>query len=122
LYLQDDDHGGIWDGDGDEQRAKLFKWVFRVNYKLSSRSFSTSTLRLIRDTGNVLYDRINTEDYEESQDDIQVVSEIADDIRGALLGFQVCNDGPYAAGATKSEHLNRWHSNGRYTTRTASLL
>jgi len=103
LYLQDDDDDGLWDGNGDEQRAKLFKWVFGVNYNLSSRSFSISTLRLIRDTGNVLYNRISTEGYEESQGDIQAVSGIADDIRDALLDYQVCNDRPYAAGV----QLNR---------------
>ena len=51
---------------------------------------------MIRDTGNVLYNRINTEDYKESQDDVQAVSEIADDIRDALLDYQVCSDKPYA--------------------------
>jgi len=47
---------------------------------------------MIRDTGNVLYNRLNTEDYKESQEDIQAVSEIADDIRDALLDYQVCGD------------------------------
>ena len=50
---------------------------------------------MIRDTGNVLYNRINAEDYKESQDDVQAVSEIADDIRDALLDYQVCSDRPY---------------------------
>jgi len=58
---------------------------------------------VLRDTGNALYDRINTEAYEEYQGDIQAVSEIADDIRDALLDYQVCNDRPYAAGV----RLNR---------------
>ena len=49
-------------------------------------------------TGNVLYDRMNTEDYEESQDDIQAVSRIAEDIRDALLDYQVCSDKPYVIG------------------------
>jgi len=46
----------------------------------------------------MLYHRINTEGYEESQDDIQAVSGIADDIRDALLDYQVCNDRPYGLG------------------------
>ena len=50
---------------------------------------------MIRDTGNALYDRINAEDYEESQDDIEVVSGIAEDIRDALLDYQVCRDRQY---------------------------
>ena len=97
LYLQDDDDR-ILDERWHEQRAKLFKWVFGINYNLPSRSFFTSTLRLIGDTGNVLHDRITTEGYEESQDDIQAVSRIAEDIRDALLDYQVCNDTPYATG------------------------
>ena len=98
LCLQDED-GGLWDENGHKQWAKLFEWVFEVNYDLPSRSFSTSTLRRIGDTGNALYNRINTEGYEESQDDTQVVSGIAEDIRDALLGYQVCSDKPYATGA-----------------------
>ena len=96
LRLQDDDDGGgLWDENGHEQRAKLFEYVFGINYNLPSRSFSTSTLGLIVDTGNVLYDRMSTEDYEESQDDIQAVYGIAEDIRDAILDYQVCSDEPY---------------------------
>jgi len=87
LCSQDDD--GRWDDNGHEQRAKLFEWVFGINYNLSLHSLSTSTLRPIRDAGNVLYNRINTEGYKESQDDIQVASGIAEDIRDALLEYQV---------------------------------
>ena len=97
LCLQDEDEE-LWDEDGHKQRARLFEWVFEVNYNLPSRSCSTSTLRRIRDTGNVLYSRINTEGYKESQDDIQVVSGIAEDICDALLDYQVCSDKPYARG------------------------
>jgi len=50
---------------------------------------------MIRDIGNVLYNRINTEDHKESQEDVQAVSEIADDICDALLDYQVCRDRPY---------------------------
>ena len=96
LYLQDDD--GLWDENGHEQRTKLFEWVFGINYNLPSHSFSTSTLRRIRDTGNVLCDRINVEDYGEFQEDIQVVSGIAEDIRDALLDYQVCSDRSNAIG------------------------
>ena len=41
---------------------------------------------------------MNTEDYDESQDDIQATSAIAEDIRDALLDYQVCSDEPYATG------------------------
>ena len=97
LRLQDDSDG-LWGENWHEQRVKLFKWVFKINYNLPSRSFSTSTLRLIRDVGNVLYDCINTEGYKESQDDIQIASRIAEDIRDALIDYQVCSDKPYATG------------------------
>ena len=94
LCLQDDDDEP-WDENRHEQRAKLFEWVFRINYNLRLRSFYTSTLRSIRDAGNVLYTRISIEGYEESQEDIQTVSQIAEDIRDALLDYQVCSNKPY---------------------------
>ena len=119
LRLQDDD--GLWDEIGHEQRAKLFGWVFVMNDNLPSRSFSASTLRLIKNAGNVLYTRINIEGYKESQDDIQAVSGIAEDVRDALLDYQVCSDKLYATGAQlKVGHLDRWDSNRQYTTRTVS--
>ena len=108
LQDDDDDDNGIWDGNWHEQRTKLFKWVFGINYKLPLRSFSTSTLRLIGDAGNVLYNRMNTEGYKESQDDIQAVSKIAEDIRDAILDYQVCNDKPYVTGVQlKLRHFDR---------------
>ena len=103
LCLQDNSGNGLWDEDEDKQRAKLFKWVFGVNYNPSSCLLFTSALRMIRDTGNVLYSRINTEDYKESQDDIEAVSGIAENIRDALLDYQVCRDRPY----TTVVQLNR---------------
>ena len=48
-----------------------------------------STLRLIRDDGNKLYNCINAQGYNESEDNIQAVSGIAEDIRDALLDYQV---------------------------------
>ena len=120
LRLQDDDDG-LWNENGHEQRAKLFECVFRIKYNLPSRSFSTSTLGLIVDTGNVLYDRMNTGDYEESQDDIQAVSRIAEDIRDALLDYQVCSDKLCVAGVQlKFGRFDRWHNNRQYTTGAAS--
>jgi len=59
----------------------------------------------------VLYNRINVEGYEESQDDIQAVSEIVGDIRDAILDYQVCSDKPYATGVQlKLERSGRWRS------------
>jgi len=46
----------------------------------------------------VLYNRMNTEGYKESQDDIQAVSRITEDIRDALLDYQVCSDRLYSTG------------------------
>jgi hypothetical protein len=98
LYCSQDDNDGLWGKNRHEQRAKLFEWVFGITYNPPPHSFSTSALRLIRNTGNVLYHRINTEGYNECQDDIQTASGIADDIRDALLDYQVCSDKPYTAG------------------------
>ena len=120
LRLQDADDR-LWDENGHEQRAKLFEWVFGISYNLPSCSFSISTLKLIRDTGNVLYNRMSTVGYKESQDDIQIASGIAEDIRDALLDYQVCSNKPYMTGVQlKLGCFDRWHSNRRYTTRTAS--
>ena len=120
LCLQDDDNDGLWDGDGDERQAKLFEWVSGVGYHLPLRSFSTSALRRIRDTGNALYHRITAEGYKESQDDVQAVSGIAEDIRDALLDHQVCNNKPYVNRVQlKPGHFDRWHNNRPYTTRAA---
>ena len=79
LCLQGDDDG-LRDENEYEQRAKLFEWVFGINYSLPSRLFSPSILRLIRDTGNILCNRISIEGYEESQDDVQVATGIAEDV------------------------------------------
>ena len=97
LCLREGDDG-LWDENWHRQREQLFWSVFGMNRNLPSRSFSTSTLRSIGDTGKVLYNRINTEGYEESQDDIQAVSRIAEDIRDVLLDYQVCRDRPCATG------------------------
>ena len=45
---------------------------------------------------------MSTGDYEESQDDVQAVSTIAEDIHDALLNYQVCSDKPYAIGCNSS--------------------
>ena len=52
----------------------------------------SSTLGLIRDKANMLRDRISVQDYKECQDDIQAVSGIAEEIRDALLDYQVGDD------------------------------
>ena len=62
MRLQDDGDG-FRNENWHEQRAKRFEWVLGINYSLPSRSFFISTLRLIRDTGNVLCNRTNTEGY-----------------------------------------------------------
>ena len=46
----------------------------------------------------MLYNRLNTEGYKESQDDIRAASEIVEDIRDALLDYQVCSDESNATG------------------------
>ena len=49
----------------------------------------SSTLKLIGDNGVVLYHRFNVEGYQECQGDILTVSGMAEDIRDALLEYQV---------------------------------
>ena len=121
LCSQDGD--GPRDENGHEPWTRLFEWVLGINYNPPLRSLFASTLRLIRDTGNVLYNRISTEDYKESQDDIQAVSGIAEDIRDALLDYQVCNNDPYVTWVQlKLGHIDSWHSHRRSTTRATSRL
>jgi len=99
----------------------MSEWVSGVDYHLPLRSFSPSTLKELRDAGDVLYNRIKTEGYKESQDDIQAVSKIIEGARDALLHYQVCSDRPYAAGVQLNQDtFDRWHCNKRYTNRTAS--
>ena len=61
----------------------------------------------------MLYDRINAQNHEECQGDIQAVSDIAEDIRDALLDYQVGGDKAYVAvGSLKLGHFDRCASNG----------
>ncbi|KAF9642781.1 hypothetical protein BDM02DRAFT_3124172 [Thelephora ganbajun] len=72
LCSEDDDDNGLCDENEHERRVKLF-----------------DTLRLVEDNGKVLYDRINAQGYRECQDDIQAASSMADDIRDAVIDYQV---------------------------------
>ena len=64
---------------------------------------------------------MNTEGYEECQDDIQAVSGIAEDIRDALLDYQVCTRKLYVIGVQlKLGCFDRWYNKRRCTTRIAS--
>ena len=64
---------------------------------------------------------MNTKGYEESQDDIHAVFGIAEDIRDALLDYQVCSYKPYATGVQlKLGRFDRWYNKKRCTPRTAS--
>jgi hypothetical protein len=75
---------------------------------------------LTRDNGNVLYNRISAKGYKECQNDILAVSGMAEDIRDALLDYQVCDDKAYAAALSlKLVCFDRWPSNRRYMTRIA---
>ena len=78
----------------------------------------SSSLRQIKDKGNLLYDRINFRDYVECQDDIQAVSGIAEDIQDAVIDYQVGRDEVHvAAMSLKSGSFDRWHSKKRYMNR-----
>ncbi|KAF9649817.1 hypothetical protein BDM02DRAFT_3260180 [Thelephora ganbajun] len=72
LCSEEDNDDGPWDEDEHEHRAKLF-----------------DALRLIGDNGNVLCNRINVQGYKECQDDIQAASAMADDIRDAVIDYQM---------------------------------
>jgi hypothetical protein len=68
----------------------------------------------------VLYNRISVQDYKECQDDILAVSGMAEDIRDALLDYQVGDNKTCAVVVSLTlGRLDRRPNNGRYTTRTA---
>ena len=80
-----------------------------------------STLRLIRDNGNVLYNRINAQGYKECEDDIQAASGMAEDIQDALLDYQVSDNNAHATvGKLRWEGVDRSPSKARYTIKIAS--
>ena len=69
----------------------------------------------------MLYSRISTQGYKECEDDIQAASGMAEDIRDALLEYQVSDNNTYAiVGKLKWECLDRSPSNARYTIKIAS--
>ncbi|KAF9645962.1 WD40 repeat-like protein [Thelephora ganbajun] len=72
LCSEEDDDNGLWDENEHERRVKLF-----------------DTLRMIEDDGNVLYNRISAQGYKECQDDVQAASSMADDIRDAVIDYQM---------------------------------
>lgn len=110
------------DDNGYESWAKLFKYVVPPHHQSMTALTLPSTLRLTRDNGNTLYNRINAEGYQESEDDIQAVSGIAEDIRDALLDYQVCDN--ITAHTTfwklKSGHFDSSPSSVQYTIKIAS--
>jgi hypothetical protein len=60
----------------------------------------------------VLYNRISAQGYKESQDDVLAVSGMAEDLRDALLDYQVGDHKVYVAIALlKSGRFDRWSSN-----------
>ena len=68
----------------------------------------------------MLYNRVSAQGYEECQDDILAVSGMAEDVRDALLEYQVGSEGSHAVTVLlKLQHLNRRSSNRRYMTRIA---
>lgn len=50
---------------------------------------SPGTVRLTRDNGNALCDRIEAQDSKECEDDIQPASTMADDTRDTIVDYQV---------------------------------
>ena len=61
------------------------------------RQFPPSTLMSVRGKGNVLYKRISAQGYKESRDDVLVVSGMTEDLRDALLDYQVGGHKVYVA-------------------------
>ena len=76
---------------------------------------------MIRDNAIVLHDRVSVREYEQCQDDILAVSGMAEDIRDALLNYQVGRELSHMA--VVSLKLGRYYrrsSNGQFMTRTVN--
>ena len=75
---------------------------------------------MIQDKGTELYDRASIHGYEECQGDILAVSGMTEDIRDALLEYQVGGETSNTTVALLTPGLfSRRRSSGRYTTRIA---
>ena len=69
----------------------------------------------------MLYNHLNTQGCKEYEEDNQIVSGIAEDIRDAILDYQVRDDTPHStAGQLKPACFDRSPSNAQYTTMIAS--
>ena len=69
----------------------------------------------------MLHNRISAQDYKESQGDVMAVSGMVEDIRDALLDYQVGNNGVYTVIVSlKPGRFNRWPNNRRCMTGVAS--
>jgi len=79
------------------------------------------TLQAIRDNATTIYNRVKAQGYKECQSDILDVSGIAEDIRDALLEYQVSSESFHADKSVglKSRRFDRRPSNGQYMTRIA---
>ena len=76
---------------------------------------------MIRDNAILLYNRVSVDGYEECQDDITTVSGMAEDIRDALLEYQVGGEKFHAAVVSLNfGWLDRRFNKGRYLTRIAN--
>jgi len=63
----------------------------------------------------VLYNRLNTQGCKEYEEDYQIVSGIAEDIRDAILEYQVRDDTPHSTvGQLKLVCFDRSPSNAQY--------
>ena len=72
---------------------------------------------LIRDEGIVFRNRIDTKEYVECQDDALAVSGMAEDIRDAVIDYQVGGDkADVAVVQPKLRCFDRRSDNGRYMT------
>ena len=74
---------------------------------------------MTRDNGIALYNRVSVQGYEEHHSDILAVSRMVEDIRDALLEYQVGCEKSQAVIVTEIGCFDRQSSNGRYMIRIA---
>ena len=100
----------------------LGRWSKLTQPTISLTPPPPRTLKAVRDNGMALYNRISAQEYKECQGDVLAVSEMAEDIRDALLEYQVSCKRPHVAEVVtlKLGRFDRRGSNGQYMTRIAN--
>lgn len=74
------------------RRTTLFGYVLLIYFEQTSMFITPSVLEGIKDELEVLSDHSSAAGYQENDTDTRAVSELAQDLRDAILDHQVCTE------------------------------